>query len=144
MAVIPPRAVDFYRQHGYYLHRQPLFSEEQFQKLSAIFEEHLAGKGEKRADQLDVPHFRDPRLFEFLLADEVLDLVEPFLGPDVALWSSHFICKEPEIGRATPWHEDSSYAAHTHLVRTRCNSVTNRRWRSTGGGSSRSPGWCLR
>ncbi len=107
--MIPPAAVGFYRQNGYYLHRQPLFSAAQFQKLSAIFEEHLAEKGEKRADQLDVPHFRDPRLFEFLLADEVLDLVEPFLGPDIALWSSHFICKEPQIGRATPWHEDSAY-----------------------------------
>jgi ectoine hydroxylase-related dioxygenase (phytanoyl-CoA dioxygenase family) len=107
--MIPPAAVDFYRQNGYYLHRQPLFGEAQFQKLSAIFEEHLAQKGDKRADQLDVPHFRDPRLFEFLLAEEVLDLVEPFLGPDFALWSSHFICKEPQIGRATPWHEDSAY-----------------------------------
>jgi chlorinating enzyme len=109
MALIPAGAVDFYRQQGYYLHRQPLFGEARFQKLCAIFEEHLAQKGEKRADQLDVPHFRDPRLFEFLLAEEVLDLVEPFLGPDIALWSSHFICKEPEIGRATPWHEDSAY-----------------------------------
>lgn len=107
--MIPPAAVGFYRQNGYYLYRQPLFSATQFQKLSAIFEEHLAEKGDKRADQLDVPHFRDPRLFEFLLADEVLDLVAPFLGPDIALWSSHFICKEPQIGRATPWHEDSAY-----------------------------------
>lgn len=109
MALIPNAAVDFYRQQGYYLHRQPLFSEDRFARLCAIFEEHLAAKGEKRADQLDVPHFRDPRLFEFLLADEVLDLVEPFLGPDIALWSSHFICKEPQVGRATPWHEDSAY-----------------------------------
>ena len=36
-------------------------------------------------------------------------MIEPFLGPDIALWSSHFICKPPGHGRAAPWHEDSNY-----------------------------------
>ncbi|MBD2864689.1 phytanoyl-CoA dioxygenase family protein, partial [Paenibacillus oceani] len=27
----------------------------------------------------------------------------------IGLWSSHFISKEPVVGRATPWHEDSAY-----------------------------------
>jgi ectoine hydroxylase-related dioxygenase (phytanoyl-CoA dioxygenase family) len=48
-------------------------------------------------------------LLEFLLSDEVADLVEPIVGPNIALWSSHFICKDPFTGRATPWHEDSAY-----------------------------------
>lgn len=43
------------------------------------------------------------------MADEVLDLVEPLIGPNIGLWSSHFIAKEPLVGRATPWHEDSAY-----------------------------------
>jgi ectoine hydroxylase-related dioxygenase (phytanoyl-CoA dioxygenase family) len=46
---------------------------------------------------------------EFLLSPEVLDLVEPITGADIVLWSSHFISKDPYIGRATPWHEDSAY-----------------------------------
>jgi len=46
---------------------------------------------------------------EFLLSDEVLDLVEPITGPDIVLFSSHFICKDPYTGRATPWHEDSAF-----------------------------------
>ncbi|MFC3773827.1 phytanoyl-CoA dioxygenase family protein, partial [Paenibacillus sp. GCM10012303] len=74
-----------------------------------IFEEHLELKGAKLSDELDTPHFRDERLLEFLLADEVLDLVEPIIGPNIGLWSSHFISKEPVVGRATPWHEDSAY-----------------------------------
>ena len=45
----------------------------------------------------------------YLLGDEVLDLVEPLVGPDIVLWSSHFIVKDPLVGRATPWHEDSAY-----------------------------------
>ena len=102
--------VQFYRDNGYWLHKEPLFDTERFRRLGDLFEELLTNKDPtKRADQLDVPHFAEPRLFEFLMADEVLDLVEPFIGPHIGLWSSHFICKEPAIGRATPWHEDSAY-----------------------------------
>ncbi|MFW6038916.1 MAG: phytanoyl-CoA dioxygenase family protein, partial [bacterium] len=39
----------------------------------------------------------------------VLDLVEPIIGPDIALWSSHFICKPAGKGKRVPWHEDSAY-----------------------------------
>jgi ectoine hydroxylase-related dioxygenase (phytanoyl-CoA dioxygenase family) len=45
------------------------------------------------------------------MADEILDLVETLIGPNIGLWSSHFIAKEPFTGRATPWHEDSAYWA---------------------------------
>ena len=103
-------ALEFYRQNGYWLHRKSLFTAGKFCCLSDLFEELLATRDAGvRPDQLDVPHFEEPRLIEFLLADEVLDLVESFIGPNIGLWSSHFICKEPQLGRATPWHEDSSY-----------------------------------
>jgi len=98
-----------YRDRGYFLYKKPLFSEQKMARLNAIFEEHLAEKGKKLSDELDTPHWRDPRLLEFLLSEEVLDLVEPIIGPNIVLWSSHFICKDPFIGRATPWHEDSAY-----------------------------------
>src|SRR5947207_12424606 len=58
---------------------------------------------------MDTPHLTDTKLFEWLFADEVLDLVEPILGPDIALFSSHFICKPRGNGKRVPWHEDSSY-----------------------------------
>jgi ectoine hydroxylase-related dioxygenase (phytanoyl-CoA dioxygenase family) len=105
------QAVQFYNDNGYYLFTQPVFAPEKFQRLKNIFEE-LATKAQsigKRIDELDVPHFEDSRLFEFLFADEILDLVEPLVGPNIGLWSSHFIAKEPFTGRATPWHEDSAY-----------------------------------
>ncbi len=103
-------AVDFYQSLGYWLHKRPLFSTEKFDRQQQIFEQILVQKDSTlRSDQLDVPHFKYPELFEFLLADDVLDIVEPILGPNIGLWSSHFICKEPEIGRATPFHEDWAY-----------------------------------
>jgi hypothetical protein len=99
-----------YHKDGYILFDEPLFAPEKFDRLKAIFEELASNLGEgKRSDELDKPHFNDPRLFEFLMADEVLDIVEPLIGPNIGLWSSHFIAKEPLVGRATPWHEDSTY-----------------------------------
>jgi ectoine hydroxylase-related dioxygenase (phytanoyl-CoA dioxygenase family) len=101
--------IDFFRANGYYLNKQQLFSPEKLERLEGIFDEHLADKGDKLSDELDTPHFRDPRLLEFLMSDEVLDLVELLVGPDIALWTSHFISKDPYTGRPTPWHEDSAY-----------------------------------
>jgi ectoine hydroxylase-related dioxygenase (phytanoyl-CoA dioxygenase family) len=103
---LTPEEVHHFSTQGYVLPGRPVFSPERFDRLCAIFEENLAEYG---ADHLDTPHFRDERLLEFLLADEVLDLVEPLIGPNIGLWSSHFICKEPYKGKATPWHEDSAY-----------------------------------
>ena len=39
----------------------------------------------------------------------MLDIVESLIGQDIGLWSSHFISKEPKIGRSTPWHSDAGY-----------------------------------
>ena len=98
--------VAHYRRNGYLLFRRPLFAAETFTRLAAIFEEDLARYGE---DDLDTIHFRDERLLEFLLSDDVLDLVEAVAGPDIGLWSSHFISKPPRAGKATPWHTDADY-----------------------------------
>lgn len=108
-SMLTAEEVAFYHANGYVLPRRHVFAPERLGELRAIFEEHLRDKGEKLSDELDTPHFRDPRLLGFLLADEVLDLVEPVIGPDIALWSSHFLSKDPFSGRATPWHEDSAY-----------------------------------
>jgi hypothetical protein len=106
---LTPDEVASYAAHGFLLPQRQVFPADRFNELRSIFEEHLAEKGDKLSDELDTPHFRDPRLLGFLLADEVLDLVEPLIGPDIALWSSHFLSKDPFTGMPTPWHEDSAY-----------------------------------
>src|SRR5262245_1804336 len=98
-----------FRKNGYFLYHHPVFSSEKMASLYAIFEEHLAAKGSLLSDELDTPHFRDPRLLDYLLSDEPLDIVEPIIGPNIGLWSSHFISKDPYTGRETPWHEDSAF-----------------------------------
>jgi hypothetical protein len=119
--VLSEKDVEFFRANGYLLPRQQMFSPARLSRLEAIFNEHLAAKGDKLSDELDTPHYRDERLLDFLLSDDVLDWVEPLVGPDIALWSSHFISKDPFTGRATPWHEDSAFwkgrfDAYDHIV----------------------------
>jgi hypothetical protein len=107
--IISPKQAEFYHQNGYLLPDIPLFSTEKFEKLFNIFEEHLADRGDLRPDEMNNPHLKDDRLFDYLLAAEVIDVVEPLIGPNIGLWSSGFICKEPKTGKNTPWHEDSAY-----------------------------------
>jgi hypothetical protein len=102
--------VDFFRQEGYLLYNQPVLSEPKFQALKDHFEEKLALLPDGvRPEEMDVPHFTDTKLFEWLFADEILDLVEPIIGPDIALFSSHFISKPQGNGKRVPWHEDAHY-----------------------------------
>ncbi|MDB6170583.1 MAG: Phytanoyl-CoA dioxygenase [Verrucomicrobia bacterium] len=107
---LTPAEVARYRQEGYHLFRQPVFPAAKFERLKATFENILSGLDSGvRPESMDVPHFQHPELFEWLFADEVLDLVEPILGPDIALFASHFICKPKGNGQRVPWHEDSHY-----------------------------------
>ena len=103
-------SVEYYRRDGYLIVAEPIFGAAKFTKLRDHFEEKLTVlPAEVRPEEMDVPHFTDIALFDWLLSDEVLDLVEPILGSDIALWSSHFICKPKGNGKRVPWHEDSAY-----------------------------------
>jgi hypothetical protein len=110
---LSPEQTAAYRQQGYLLYDQPVFPAAKFEALKSHFEQllahWLADPRMRSPEHMDVPHFLDPELFRWLLDDDVLNLVEPILGPDLALFSSHFICKPAGKGKRVPWHEDSSY-----------------------------------
>src|SRR4051812_36717301 len=101
--LLRPSEITHYYQNGYLLHNQPVFPPEKFAALKSLFESLLAEWLDKKVsrspEHMDVPHFWEPKLFDSLLDDAVLDLVEPLIGPDIALWSSHFICKPPAVGK---------------------------------------------
>ncbi len=102
--------VTTYHREGYHIFREPVFSDEKFEGLKNCFENILDNlETDVRPESMDVPHFQHPELFEWLFSDEILDLVQPILGPDIALFASHFICKPKGNGKRVPWHEDSAY-----------------------------------
>jgi ectoine hydroxylase-related dioxygenase (phytanoyl-CoA dioxygenase family) len=41
--------------------------------------------------------------------DRLLNIAELFIGPNIALFASHYISKPPEDGQPVLWHQDGSY-----------------------------------
>ncbi|MDX2024429.1 MAG: phytanoyl-CoA dioxygenase family protein [Deltaproteobacteria bacterium] len=104
--------LDFKRQ-GYLVCPAPVLPTPDFARLRSTLEGLLTALPEgKRPEDMDVPHIVHPELFEFLFHKDVLDLVEPLLGPNIALFSSHAICKPALDGKRVPWHQDSFYWKH--------------------------------
>jgi hypothetical protein len=107
---ISPDQVAQYREQGYLIVADQVFAPPKFASLKEHFDQKLTLlPSDVRPEAMDVPHFTDPKLFDWLFADEVLNLVEPIIGPNIALFSSHFICKPKGNGKRVPWHEDSFY-----------------------------------
>jgi ectoine hydroxylase-related dioxygenase (phytanoyl-CoA dioxygenase family) len=99
-----------YTREGFLAYHRPVLSAAKFQRLKAHFDRIVTELPPGvRPEQIDVPHFLDTALFEWLLDDQVLDLVEDILGPDIDLFSSHFIAKPAGGSMRVPWHEDSAY-----------------------------------
>ena len=102
-----------YREEGYLIITDPVLPPSLFERLKALSAEKFAewaGKRDGVAPALiDCPHWSDTRFFEWLFADEMLDLVEPLIGPDIAVFASHLLQKPPHVGKRVPWHEDSAY-----------------------------------
>lgn len=100
-----------YCRNGFLIYEQPVLREAQFHGLKDRFEallnEHTASG--QRPEAMDTPHFGDHKLFEWIFSDEILDLVEPLVGPNIALFSTHFLSKPAGSGKRVPWHEDSFY-----------------------------------
>jgi chlorinating enzyme len=104
-----PEQVAFYREQGY-LKFGRIFTREEMEALRAHVDEMIAALPEgRRPEEMDVPHFADPWLFRYLTHPRVLDVIADFIGPDIVLWSSHFIAKPKGDGKAVPWHTDGAY-----------------------------------
>lgn len=65
---------------------------------------------EFRPEHLHHPLMRDDAFWVRLVTDpRLLDIAEFFLGPDIACFTAHYICKPPLSGQAVLWHQDGAY-----------------------------------
>jgi ectoine hydroxylase-related dioxygenase (phytanoyl-CoA dioxygenase family) len=51
----------------------------------------------------------DPFWVRLIGDDRLLDVAQKFIGPDIALFASHYIAKPPLDGEPVLWHQDGSY-----------------------------------
>lgn len=54
-------------------------------------------------------HLVFPWINRLMRLPQLLELVEPLLGPDLMVWTSHLYPKEPGDGRFISWHQDSAH-----------------------------------
>lgn len=63
-----------------------------------------------RPEQLHNNLMTDDPFWVRLVADtRLLDIAEQFIGPNIALFASHYISKPPFDGQPVLWHQDGSY-----------------------------------
>lgn len=104
------RQIASYVQEGYLVFNEPVLPIDRFEALKAYFEKLFAElPADQRPESMDVPHFMHPKLLEWAFDDHILNIVGSIIGPDIALFSTHFICKPKGNGKRVPWHEDSAY-----------------------------------
>jgi ectoine hydroxylase-related dioxygenase (phytanoyl-CoA dioxygenase family) len=63
-----------------------------------------------RPEQFHADMAREDPFWIRLVSDErLVDIAGEFVGPNVALFATHYICKPPRDGQAVLWHQDGSY-----------------------------------
>ncbi|MAG34641.1 MAG: phytanoyl-CoA dioxygenase [Dehalococcoidia bacterium] len=63
-----------------------------------------------RPEQLNYQLMRDDAFWVRLVSDDrLLDIAQEYVGPNIALFASHYISKPPQDGQPVLWHQDGSY-----------------------------------
>ncbi|MFF9812342.1 phytanoyl-CoA dioxygenase family protein [Streptomyces sp. NPDC014006] len=84
------------------------------QDLIAEAREHVEWLGRRyphlRPEEYHHPLMRNDAFWVRLVTDErLVDIAESVLGPDLACFTSHYVCKPPRDGRPVLWHQDGAY-----------------------------------
>jgi phytanoyl-CoA hydroxylase len=98
-----------YRRDGYVVERKVIDAqlvEEARSHIDWLLRKHP----DTRPEQLHNDLMRDDPFWVRLVADDrLLDVAERFIGPDIALFASHYIAKRPFDGQAVLWHQDGGF-----------------------------------
>ncbi|MCM2390471.1 phytanoyl-CoA dioxygenase family protein [Streptomyces albipurpureus] len=89
--VVPPEVLDEVRVHvDWLIHKYP----------------------DLRPEHFHHPLIRNDAFWARLVSDpRLVDIAEFFLGPDLACFTAHYICKPPYDGQPVLWHQDGAYWA---------------------------------
>jgi hypothetical protein len=98
-----------YRSEGYAIYRNVLDA-----NLIVEASDHVAWLLEKnpglRPEQLHNNLMTDDPFWVRLVGDgRLLDIAEEFVGPNIALFASHYISKPPYDGKPVLWHQDGAF-----------------------------------
>ncbi len=113
-------AVKQYWEQGYYS-PVPIFTPGEARALRGALEGEEAKRGPIFREDRPRPgdpfqgsyRFKSHLIFKWLadaIRDErLLDAVEPLIGPDIMVWTTHWFIKEAGTTNYVSWHQDSNY-----------------------------------
>ena len=107
--VAPATAAEKYERDGYVLFQDVLDAD-----LVTEASDHVAWLQKRHPDLRpeNLGHWLitdDPFWVRLVSDDRLLDIARMFVGPNIALFASHYISKPPGDGQPVLWHQDGSY-----------------------------------
>jgi phytanoyl-CoA hydroxylase len=102
-------ALDRYHRDGYVIFRavlDPALLAEVGAHVDWLAARHPELRGEQLGHELMTD---DPFWVRLVSDDRLLDIAELFVGPDIALFASHYISKPPYSGQPVLWHQDGAF-----------------------------------
>jgi hypothetical protein len=98
-----------YQRDGYMIFREVLDAG-LVQEASAHIDWLLARNPDLSAESLGHTLMTTDAFWVRLVSDpRLLDIAAGFIGDDIALFASHYICKPPFSGRPVLWHQDGAF-----------------------------------
>jgi hypothetical protein len=109
--IVTPELAKRYENEGYLILHSQVFSPDKFERVKKLCAAKFveATKDGRTPALIDCPHWADPAMWEWIASKEMLDIIEPIVGPDIAIFACHLLRKPPSVGKRVPWHEDSAY-----------------------------------
>lgn len=103
------KIIDQYNRDGYVIVRNVL-DPDLVREASNHVEWLMKKNPGRRPEQLWqdlIPN--DPFWVRLISDDRLLDVAQEFIGPNIALFASHYLCKPAGTGLTVLWHQDGSY-----------------------------------
>jgi len=108
-ALLTDEQMTQYHRDGY-LQYGRILTDEELASIRDYFEDLLERlPSGARPEHMNMPHVGDEFLLSFCSHPRILDVIERFIGPNIVLFASHFICKPKGDGKPVPWHQDATY-----------------------------------
>ena len=98
-----------YDQEGYTIVREAIDADlaaETADHVHWLIDKHPDLRPEQLHHELLV---NDPFMHRLVGDERLLDIIEQFIGPNIALFAAHYIAKRPKDGQAVLWHQDGTY-----------------------------------
>ena len=117
MTKLTSSEIDEYHERGFLVPKFRLHAD-RLTQLRAALKRVIAANPETRPEQLVSIHIDekntegvagDEKFLDIACDDQIVDLVEQLIGPDVVLWGCQAFCKPPGDGMEVPWHQDGHY-----------------------------------